>query len=152
MSTFIQRRFFLQSVALSVASILLHPMLHAFRRLTSREEDAFISHLTSVYRHRESAEIIGWQYLQSTATEKNVETLIDLVCSTQSLGRREFLDMDKDRLRAVFASQQRDDFANNRTVKVQGWILSETEVRLCALAALTASSSRATKLRTHVLT
>jgi hypothetical protein len=40
------------------------------------------------------------------------------------------------RLRAALAEQSRADFAAGRTVRVEGWVLSQSEARLCALAAL----------------
>jgi hypothetical protein len=39
-------------------------------------------------------------------------------------------------LRAALARQIRADFAGSRVVRVEGWVLSETEARLCGLAAL----------------
>ena len=41
-------------------------------------------------------------------------------------------------LRAALARQIRADFAAARVVRVDGWVLSETEARLCGLAALSA--------------
>lgn len=38
--------------------------------------------------------------------------------------------------RESFSSRCRQDFADGQTVQVDGWVLSLTEVRLCALAAL----------------
>lgn len=53
-------------------------------------------------------------------------------------------DADPERLLASLAGEspatllkrQRDDFRFGRTVTVRGWVLSRTEARLCALAAL----------------
>lgn len=39
---------------------------------------------------------------------------------------------------AQIGTRIREDFANGRTLLVQGWCLSRTEARVCALAALTA--------------
>ena len=44
-----------------------------------------------------------------------------------------------ERLRAALARQVRADFAGARVVRVEGWVLSETEARLCGLAALSAA-------------
>ena len=44
---------------------------------------------------------------------------------------------DTARLRAGLARQLRADFGQSRVVRVDGWVLSLTEARLCALAALT---------------
>jgi hypothetical protein len=39
--------------------------------------------------------------------------------------------------RNSFSAACRQDFAQGRTLRVDGWVLSQTEVRLCALATLT---------------
>jgi hypothetical protein len=44
-----------------------------------------------------------------------------------------------ERLRAALSRQIRADFAGSRVVRVDGWMLSETEGRLCGLAALSAA-------------
>jgi hypothetical protein len=86
--------------------------------------------------------MIGQEYLRCVPEENNVDVLVDLICSPGRGEQRELMySGDRKALRAILSSQQRDDFANDRTVKVQGWILSDTEVRLCALAALTADCS-----------
>jgi hypothetical protein len=40
------------------------------------------------------------------------------------------------RLRRLVALNVRDDFFRGHTVRIDGWLLSQTEARLCALAAL----------------
>lgn len=43
---------------------------------------------------------------------------------------------DERMLRHLLAQLQRRDFAEAHTVSVNGWLLSRTEARLCAIAAL----------------
>jgi len=43
---------------------------------------------------------------------------------------------DVERLRQHIGRQVRDDFGSGRTVQVRGWVLAETEARVCALIAM----------------
>ncbi len=143
MSVFASRRSFLHELAFSVAFLFARPLHVALREHTSSADDRLVLRLASVLEHRESAAIIGKEYLRCVPKESNIDVLVDLICSPGGGEQREVMySGDAKALRAILSSRQRDDFANGRTIKVQGWILSATEVRLCALAALTADSSR----------
>jgi hypothetical protein len=73
--------------------------------------------------------VIGCAYLAEHPEERDRKRLL-----------RE-LDLDvagaeTSRLREMLVQRQLRDFAFGRVVRVDGWILSETEARLCALAAV----------------
>jgi len=68
--------------------------------------------------------------------------LVDLICSRQAGQCANLVEAGAVKLHELMRAQQRQDFEHDRVVKVQGWILSETEVRLCALAALVYDSER----------
>jgi hypothetical protein len=142
MRAFATRRSFLREFAFSVAFLFARPLHVVLREHTSSAHDKLVLRLAGVLEHRESAAIIGGEYLRCVPEENNIDVLVDLMCSP---GRGEQGELmysgDAKALRAILSSRQRDDFAHDRTIKVQGWILSATEVRLCALAALTADSS-----------
>src|SRR5712692_1926613 len=141
MSAFASRRSFLREFAFAIAFVFARP-LHVVLREHAISANDLIVRLTSVLVHRESAAVIGQEYLRRVPEENNIDVLVDLICSPGAGQQKELMySGDAKALRAILSSQQRDDFANDRTSKVQGWILSDTEVRLCALAALTADSS-----------
>lgn len=81
--------------------------------------------LTRLLGDPESAREIGRAYLQTAPGDGNRERL-----TTQLAAR---LDRPT---RDTLAASCREDFARGRTVMVNGWVLAETEARLCALAAL----------------
>jgi hypothetical protein len=93
--------------------------------------------LANFFIHKESASSVGIEYLKCVPKEADVHTLVHLIFSTKSELRTELNKADTNKFRKLLLLQQRQDFEHGRTVKVQGWILSETEARLCALAALT---------------
>jgi hypothetical protein len=91
--------------------------------------------LAHFYIHNKSAKIVGLEYLRCVPREANVRLLVDLICSSRKERRVELAKASKQKRRKMLLLQQRQDFEQGRIVMVQGWILSETEARLCALAA-----------------
>lgn len=76
---------------------------------------------------------IGWAYLRLAPAENEV----------QLLSNRIFTDIRWDLLlsgdvRQVIARRVREDFRKGRVVRLQGWVVSLTEARLCALVTLAA--------------
>ena len=72
-----------------------------------------------------SARLVGFAWLW-----------VSKCCSSRKDRRAELAKAERGKLRELLLAQQRQDFEHGRIVKVQGWILSETEARLCTLAAL----------------
>jgi hypothetical protein len=86
-------------------------------------------------RHQYSAEAIGWEHLCNLPSEKSRSKLIDLICAESKPPLN-----DPDAIKAWAREKIRGDFRVGRVVEVQGWILSATEARLCAFAALSSLS------------
>jgi hypothetical protein len=87
----------------------------------------------------DSAAVVGRAYLASHPAEADRDRLA--VRLDQAV-RCQGCDPARARtgqLRAALAGQIRADFAAARVVMVDGWVLSETEARLCGLAALSAA-------------
>ena len=85
------------------------------------------------FRNRKGAAAVGRAYLAIREEEGEIAVLrrlLELPAEDPSSPseRKQLLT----RLRA----RQRDDFREDRVVTVEGWLLSETEARLCALVAL----------------
>lgn len=92
--------------------------------------------LARFFAHRDSAKRVGLEYLRCVPREADERLLVDLICSSRAERRAELDQANKGKLRELLRLQMRQDFEHGRIVNVQGWILSETEGRLCALAAL----------------
>lgn len=93
------------------------------------------SRLGRLFSNGESARVIGQRYLDLAPGEANLERLMALICHSEENYAR-LAHTDTEQLRAMLLGQQRADFARGRTIMIDGWILSETEVRLCAVAAI----------------
>jgi hypothetical protein len=98
--------------------------------------DALASKLANIHVDKQSAKIVGVEYLRSVPLEAKANVLIDLICSFDGGQRAEFAQADNQKLTELLRLQQRQDFEHGRVVNLHGWILSKTECRVCALAAL----------------
>lgn len=78
---------------------------------------------------------MGRRYLQLFPHEADVQLLVRLICRSQRRFTR-LSGVDAPTLRELLARQQRQDFQHRRIVTIDGWMLSETEARLCAISAL----------------
>jgi len=107
--------------------------LHGFGNLPSDRELA--ADLVRIFDgHQSSAQAVGREYLRHMPTEASVTRLVCLICAEDSqpppIGR------NCQAIRDWACTKSRDDFRSGRVVEIQGWILSATEARLCALAAI----------------
>lgn len=125
-----RRKFLLLGGVGAVGGALLGaPHVPGLRSIWQDGEGSLHGRLAALFHHQASARAIGRRYLQQHPLETNARHLL--------------VGID-DRLRTagdgelVFALQQRirQDFVEERVVKLEGWILSVTEARLCALTEL----------------
>jgi hypothetical protein len=124
-------------IFLGLGAVLLLRRTDAFGGVTSSSTDhSFSRKLTNVFYDRKSAAVIGLEYLRRTPMEADVRQLTRLICSRWQGRYDKIAHADAARIKELLLRQQREDFEEGRIVNVRGWILSETEARLCALAAL----------------
>ena len=102
----------------------------------SHAGDRLSAKLANFFHHKESARAIGLEYLRIVPTEANARELTQLICSSWEQHDDQIARADTRKIKRKLLCQQREDFEKGRIVNLQGWILSETEARLCALAAL----------------
>ena len=87
--------------------------------------------LAGLLADQDSAAAVGRAYLDSVPGEADARVLVSRLSA--SLGGRA---VGGDDLRRLLAQRIDRDFAEERVATVQGWVLSVTEARLCALCAL----------------
>ena len=135
----ISRRAFLRWLLLVAVVPLLNRlrMLRWFGALDQR--DPLVRTLTAVFRHSASAAAVGAAYLQQKPNEAHQRRLADLIVSADPILCRDITTARGEHVRRRLEQCHRADLANSRTVKIDGWIVSLTEARLCALVALSAS-------------
>jgi hypothetical protein len=98
------------------------------RRAFAGSRDAGPAQLARPVQSGESVRAIGRAYLRTEPLEAQRESLEKLL--------RERLSTEKGDVATRFAKARGRDFLEGRTVHLDGWILSRTEARLCALVTL----------------
>ena len=125
------RRDFLQGSAAFFAAWLLgacSPKAPDSDTSATDRYDAFFS-------FRQAAEEIGHHYIDDYPAEALEDALKDMI--DRSLGEVGSLtSADQEQLAELVRLAIRRDFKAGRTVTIDGWMLSVTEARLCALMAL----------------
>lgn len=132
----VTRRTVLQGLVRYGTIALARPVRTVWALVKESPRDPLAARLTSVFSHPASAAVVGWEYLRVVPREADAALLIDLISSRSPSRRRAIDNPDATRRLELLLLRQQEDFERGRTVTVHGWILSETEGRLCALAAL----------------
>jgi hypothetical protein len=92
--------------------------------------------LTELLGRRDSARVVGREYLRSTSGGLSSRELVDAITSELPGGREAASAASRSELHEMLAARVRKDFEDELTVNLRGWIVSRTEARLCALTAL----------------
>ena len=90
--------------------------------------------LMHILRHPQSAAIVGGEYLRLRPGEADVSILGRLL--ELPLVNLSNVDAARRTLSNEFVARHRKDFRTGQVLKINGWTLSVTELRLCALVHL----------------
>jgi hypothetical protein len=131
-----RRRFLLGACAAAVP-VALAPLKpwRAIVEVTGARTPA--ARLAGLLAHRDSARALGRAALAALPGATAPSALAAAVLAGLPGGPRTLDGASDDDLRALVAARVREDFEAGDTVQVDGWILSCTEARLCALASTT---------------
>lgn len=127
------RRGFLTGVLVTIAAAAGAREGVRFDR-TAGSRDA--ARLSCLFRHPEGAAQLGQRYLETTADKPDIMRLVELIGKHLELESGPIHKVPEDELRASLARRIRTDFSRGNTVALDGWVLSVTEARLCALVSL----------------
>ena len=123
------------AVAATVA-VVVQSQLPGAVVLQRTQQALLLARLTALLAHSESAKVIGTEYLLNYPQEANVHTLLDQIDARITASDGGLFSTPDQHLREQLDGVVRADFAADRIVTLRGWVLSATEVRLCALAVL----------------
>lgn len=134
--TALSRREVLKFALTATVSLFVRSQLPGVTVLQRGQQSLLPMRLAALLTHKESAKVIGIAYVQKYPQEAGVRILLDQIASSPAVGDVGLFGAADQNLRELLERMIREDFAVDRVVKLQGWILSATEARLCALAAL----------------
>lgn len=98
--------------------------------------DSDSSRLARLFKSERSARVVGQEYLRGTPEEARQDVLTALIVGRLAAGHRGLGAATDGQVRELLVRAAQQDFQEGRTVELHGWVLSQTEVRLCALAAV----------------
>ena len=129
MTPLTRRRFIVRAV-LGAAAIL--PAVHGLRSaLAALSLTPHNDPIIALFQHRESARRLGAAYLNAHPDADPSLLLERLAHVTR--GR---LSLGTDGLRRALTEACSEDFGAGRVVRVEGWVLAESEAQACALVAI----------------
>jgi hypothetical protein len=133
--TLSRRDVFKVAVAATV-SLFVRSQLPGVAALQRAQQALLPVRLAGLLAHTESAKAIGSEYLRLYPQHAKIEVLLDQIASRLAASDVGLFSITDHSLREQLDGMVRADFAVDRVVKLRGWVLSATEARLCALAAL----------------
>ena len=131
-----RRRFILRSlavVALAGAAWIVQRLWSPPADVSRSEALRVAGILVPAFGGSPAVGAVGRAYLDETPGESDPRVLVSHLYEGWT---REALDADASEWVERIRHQHRQDFASGRTVTVEGWVLSRTEARVGALAAL----------------
>jgi hypothetical protein len=131
----VNRRLFVTGAAMVVGGLGLWPAV-ACIRWDGHPVRRWAAQLSGVLRHQAAAGEIGRAYLRAHPSEADPERLVAGITGGWEEGPAELDRLGRDALRLRLREQIRTDFAEGRTVLVDGWMLAASEARLFGLSAL----------------
>jgi hypothetical protein len=133
----IERRAFLRGAGAASALGLAAPALLALFAGCGRESP-LARFLSGFFADPDGARAVGREYLEISPDEPDADAVLERLAGARRREWEALAASDPERLVQALRHQHRDDFAHERVVAIRGWVLSETEARLCAMAALSA--------------
>jgi len=122
--------------AIAICFVMLAPRLRRDKPLDDSIEHVVGRRMAEIFGHPDSARRVGMEYLRERPQDADIRVLIrHLVPDPRRL--QALRECDRAALGRFLAESTRRDFQRGKTMSVDGWILSETELRVCALSALT---------------
>jgi hypothetical protein len=132
MSLRVTRRTFIAGLVAGIAGAALGLRLYWSGGSAAREA----RRLAGVLQHPDSAALLGRLYLDGNPREADAARLLTLIGASPGPALPPVSAATNEALRARLEERIRNDFINGDTVAVDGWLLSITEARLCALVSL----------------
>jgi hypothetical protein len=126
MSLHVTRRGFLTTLAAGILGAAIGVRLYWTKVRAPTEA----GQLARLLPHADSAARLGRRYLEDTPQEADATRLVALMGTTLAAGESDAA------LRERLETRIHQDFIEGATVSVDGWLLSVTEARLCALVHL----------------
>ncbi len=103
---------------------------------SSLQQYKLSNQLLRLFSHIPSAKAIGNEYLRSFNNPDQRKHFHSKIYANFEAELSVLTPLNRHQLRQWLTQRQQQDFEQGRTIQLRGWVLSQTEVELCALAVL----------------
>ena len=137
--TQLSRRTWLKMVLGSVATFVFSQFSwfpFSMVRFPFRDEEILWQYVRRMFIHPGSAVVIGRKYLECRPREANSKELARLIVCNSQLSNLQTGNIGLTSFRNMIGRRIRKDFLLGHVVTLDGWILSNTELRLSSFLAL----------------
>ena len=131
------RRNFLYLLAGAGITASVRPTVTLAKFTESGTQKTFATIFADFFDDKTSARVVGNEYLRHHPTEADADWLADQIFRNDIESRTAYLRSARADRKELIKRTIYEDFKLGRIVHVRDWMLSQTEVRLCAIAALT---------------
>lgn len=137
-SSRISRRAYLKTLLASAGALLLFrkPAPVQAAGSVTTPDSGVREHLARLFRDNEAATAVGRKYLSCVPCEADEQKLLSQILADADSAALGPGPAGYEGFRSAVHARVRSDFVDGRVVNLEGWVLSETEVRLCSLLAL----------------
>jgi hypothetical protein len=133
MAEHLDRRSVVQTLGVAGLTLAVGPGAGYGKALPGTADAPLARWLKCMVADLESARRVGQVYLQKAPEEADRDRLLMQIFPELTPARQ--IDSPA-AWRRAYTAKCRQDFAEGQTVRIDGWVLSLTEARLCALAAI----------------
>jgi len=125
-----RRNFILLTTAAVVGAAV--PLIHRWDEISGWGSPFAQPQILSLITTRRNIKVLGRTYMERFPGESNYNVLFNLLSGKQ-LNSKLMHESDTRLIRSKLNARIVDDFHNERTLILNGWVLSVTEARQCAL-------------------
>ena len=124
-----QRRQFIRFTILGIISVATNALVFIKKDAL---DDQLRNLISDFFENSDHAIAVGYQYIAANTRERDTTALIRALVKDKVLTD----NLDISTLQVRVNDQTKIDFQKENIIVLQGWILSRTECRICALRAL----------------
>lgn len=126
-----KRRSFIISTSLAVIGL---PVAYYFKKLQSQPDPLYTPEILSHFCDEKILRTIGIKYRNSVTKENEKQLLIDLIL--KDVNGKKINSSNKLLVNKLINKKIKEDFTASEIVVINGWVISKTEARQCALLSL----------------
>ena len=130
------RRKFCQILLTTGTCIAISPASAFVNSAQTSTDSDLRDKLVGLFHDKESAKTIGREYLKNAPEETHYKILIEKILTNSNTRLKIQTESSPNRIKNILVKKIREDYEHGRIIYLKDWIISITEARISALAAI----------------